>query len=142
MSYASQSDLVSRYGTPMLIDLTDRAEPPAGVIDAAVVSQALADADAAIDGYLLGRYTLPLATTPPLLRDLAVPIAVYKLHRDSVSDKVRSDYLDALKILSQISTGVVRLAVAGIEPAASGASGVRTTDRARPLTPENLKGFI
>ncbi|WP_316171043.1 DUF1320 domain-containing protein [Bradyrhizobium sp. SZCCHNRI1058] len=142
MSYAAQSDLVARYGTPMLIDLTDRADPPAGTIDAAVVTQALADADAAIDGYLLGRYSLPLATTPALLKDLAVPIAVYKLHRDTVSDKVRADYLDALKTLSQIASGAVRLAVAGIEPAASGASGVRTTDRARPLTPENLKGFI
>ncbi|WP_315742830.1 MULTISPECIES: DUF1320 domain-containing protein [unclassified Bradyrhizobium] len=142
MSYAAQSDLVARYGTPMLIDLTDRADTPAGTIDAAVVTQALADADAAIDGYLLGRYTLPLATTPALLKDLAAPIAVYKLHRDTVSDKVRADYLDALKTLSLIASGAVRLAVAGIEPAASGASGVRTTDRARPLTPENLKGFI
>ncbi|MGJ5203635.1 gp436 family protein [Bradyrhizobium sp. HKCCYLR20261] len=142
MSYAAQSDLVARYGSEMLIELTDRADPPAGTIDASVVTQALTDADAVINGYLLGRYTLPLATTPPLLKDLAVPIAVYKLHRDTVSEKVRLDYQDALKMLSQIAAGAVRLTVAGIEPAASGASGVRTTDRARPLTPENLKGFI
>ncbi|UFZ05460.1 DUF1320 domain-containing protein [Bradyrhizobium ontarionense] len=142
MSYAAQSDLVARYGNEMLLELTDRADPPAGAIDGTVVTQALNDADAAINGYLLGRYALPLSTTPPLLKDLAVPIAVYKLHRDTVSEKVRLDYLDALKMLSQIASGAVRLAVAGIEPAASGASGVRTTDRVRPLTPENLKGFI
>lgn len=142
MTYAAQADLVERYGQAMLIELTDRAEPPAGTIDAAVVARALNDADALIDGYLLGRYLLPLVTTPPQLKDLALSIAVYRLHRDTVSDKVRADYTDALKTLSQVASGVIRLGVAGIEPAASGASGVRTTDRVRPLTPENLKGFI
>ncbi len=142
MTYAVQSDLVERYGTPMLVDLTDRADPPAGAIDGAVVTQALADTDAAIDGYLLGRYVLPLPATPPLLRDLAITIAVYKLHRDTVSDKIAGDYAGALKTLTQISQGVIRLNVAGVEPQASQATGVRTSDRCRDMTPDNLKGFI
>ena len=53
MTYASQADLVGRYGESMLVDLTDRAEPPAGEIDAGVVTRALEDTDAAINGYLL-----------------------------------------------------------------------------------------
>jgi phage gp36-like protein len=142
MSYASQSDLVERFGESMLIDLTDRADPPAGVIDAGVVSKALDDADAMIDGYLLGRYALPLPTTPNLLNDLAKAIAVYKLHRDAVSEKIAADYKNAEKMLALIADGTIRLNVAGVEPASSGASGVRTTDRERPLTPENMKGFI
>jgi phage gp36-like protein len=142
MSYATQAELVERYGDPMLIQLSDRADPPANVIDAGVVARALADADAAIDGYLAGRYALPLSATPDLVRDLALAIAVYKLHRDTASDKIRKDYEDALATLRQISAGVIRLNVAGVEPASSGASGVRITDRERPLTPENLKGFI
>jgi phage gp36-like protein len=142
MSYASQADLVERYGAPMLIDLTDRASPPADAIDAAVVSRALDDADASIDGYLLGRYILPLTSTPPVLRDLAQAIAIYKLHRDTVSDKIGSDYTSALKTLALIASGTVRLNVAGVEPAASGATGVRTTDRDKPLTTDSLKGFI
>ncbi|RJF70871.1 gp436 family protein [Rhodopseudomonas palustris] len=142
MSYTSQADLVERYGGAMLIDLTDRADPPVGAIDAAVVARALADTDAAIDGYLKSRYALPLPTVPPLLRDLAQAIAVYKLHRDTVSDKIKSDYVDALKTLNLISSGTVQLDVAGAEPAASGAHGVRITDRDRPLTADNLRGFI
>lgn len=142
MSYATQAELVERYGEPMLIVLTDREDPPADAIDADVVARALADADAAIDGYLAGRYALPLSSLPPLVRDLALAIAIYKLHRDTASDKIRKDYEDALAQLKQIAAGVVRLAVAGVEPASSGASGVRTTDRDRPLTPENMKGFI
>jgi phage gp36-like protein len=142
VTYASQSDLIERYGEPMLVDLTDRADPPAGEIDASVVTRALEDADAAIDGYLGGRYALPLATTQPLVRDLALAISVYKLHRDTASEKIRADYDDALAMLKQIANGVMRLSAAGVEPASSGASGVQVTDRERPLTTENLKGFI
>lgn len=142
MTYASQSDLVERYGEPMLRDLTDRATPPAGSVDAGVVIRGLEDADAVIDGYLLGRYVLPLAATPPAIRDLAQAIAIYKLHRDTVSEKIRNDYADALKTLALISSGAIRLNVAGVEPASSGASGVRTSDRARDLTPDNMKGFV
>jgi phage gp36-like protein len=142
MTYASQSDLVERYGTDMLINLTDRATPPVDAIDAGVVTRGLEDADAAIDGYLKGRYALPLSVTPPLLRDLAQAITIYKLHRDTAAEKIRNDYTDALKTLSLIASGTIRLDVAGVEPAASGASGVRTSDRARDMTPDNMKGFI
>jgi phage gp36-like protein len=142
MTYASQADLVDRYGTDMLVDLTDRATPPAGAIDAAVVERALNDTDAQIDGYLLGRYLLPLATTPVVLRDIAQAMAIYKLHRDTVADKIAADYKSALDTLKQVASGAIRLNVAGAEPASSGASGVRTTDRERDMTPGNLRGFI
>jgi len=142
MSYAAQSDLIERYGEDMLVDLTDRVTPPAGAIDASVVDAALANTDALIDGYLKGRYHLPLATTPALVKDIAIAVAIYKLHRNQVSDKIATDYKDALRALAQIATGTVRLDVAGVEPEASGSTGVRTTDRARDLTPENLKGLI
>lgn len=142
MTYATQSDLVDRYGEGMLIDLSDRADPPAGAIDAGVVTRALEDTDAAINGYLAGRYQLPLQTTPALLRDVAQAVAIYKLHRDSVSEKIRQDYADAMKQLTLISSGTIRLDVAGIEPATSGSNGVQTSDRPRDMTPDNLKGFI
>lgn len=142
MSYCTQQQLVDRYGEAMLIDLTDRDDPPAGAIVSAVIDGAIADADAAIDGYLKGRYALPLTATPPLLRDLAMPIAVYKLHRNIASEKVRQDYDDAMRALREIASGAIRLDVAGAEPEGSGSSGVRATDRAREMTPDNLRGFI
>lgn len=142
MSYATKQQLIDRYGEEALIGLTDRAEPPAGVIDDDVLARALADADAVIDGYLAGRYALPLATTPALIVDLAQAIAIHKLHRQVVPEKIDADYKDALRMLRDIAGGVIRLSVAGVEPAASGASGVRTSDRVRDLTPDNLRGFI
>ncbi|MEX2480200.1 MAG: DUF1320 domain-containing protein [Gammaproteobacteria bacterium] len=142
MPYATQAQLTDRYGETMLIELTDRGETPIGAVDADVVERALADTDALIDGFLKGRYLLPLAATPALLVDLALAIALYKLHRNVASEKVRRDYDDALRVLRDIAAGTVRLDVDGAEPTASGSSGVRTNDRDRPLTPDNLKGYI
>jgi phage gp36-like protein len=142
MSYCTQAELVERYGTGMLIELTDRADPPANAIDGAVVTRGIDDAGALIDGYLKGRYALPIADTPPLLRDLALAIAIYKMHAGIAGDKIRKDYDDALGVLRAITVGTVRLDVAGAEPAASGATGVRVSDREREITSDNMRDFI
>ena len=142
MSYATLQQLIDRYGERMVVSLTDRAETASRQIDVDTVDRALADADSLIDGYLGGRYTLPLAETPPLLVDIAQRVAIWNLHATSVSDKIEADYKDARATLRDISTGAVRLPVAGAEPASSGASGVQVTDRERPFTAANLKGWI
>ena len=142
MSDTPQDDLVERYGMDMMLGVADRAEPPAGTIDSDVVTRAIDDAGAAIDGYLKGRYALPLSATPALIRSLALAISIYILHRDTVSEKIRRDYEDAIATLKQIANGTVRLDVAGVEPASSGATGVQFSDRPRDMTPDNMKGFI
>lgn len=142
MSYASQQLLIDRYGERLLLQVADRSDPPAGTIDASVVARALSDTDAMIDGYLAGRYVLPLETTPPLLIDLAAQIAIYKLHIYAPDQKIADDYKDAVSALTKIANGVVRLPVAGVEPAGAGSAGVVTIDRERDFTPENLKGWI
>jgi phage gp36-like protein len=142
MTYCTQAQLSDRYGDSMLIDLTDRAVPATGTIDTDVIGRSLADTYAMIDGYLLGRYVLPLSVTPPLIIDLAQVISIYKLHRNVPEQKIVDDYKQALAILKQIADGTVRLSVEGVEPAASGSSGVRTNEPCRPLTADSLKGFI
>jgi phage gp36-like protein len=142
MPYVTTDQLTERYGEAALVDLTDRAEPPAGVIDQDVIDGAVAGADALIDGYLKGRYKLPLAVTPELITELALPITFYKLHRNIAPDKARADYDDAKLTLRAIAAGTIRLDVEGNEPEASGTGGVQTSDRCRDMTPENLKGFV
>ncbi len=142
MSYATLDMLTDRYGERLLLQLTDRATPPAGAVDSAIVDAALGDTDAVIDGYLAGRYALPLGATPPLLADLAQTIAIYKLHSFMPDPKIEQDYKDAMAQLERISRGVVRLPLAGVEPEGSDLSGVVTTDRDRPFTADNLTGFI
>ena len=143
MAYSSLQLLTDRYGERTLVALTDRAYPATGVLDLAVVTRALTDTDAMIDGYLAVRHALPLASVPALIADLAGSITLYKLHVAAPDPKVQADYDQALRMLKDISRGDVRLSVAGIEPVAPGTgSGVRVTDRERPMTAENLKGFI
>ncbi len=105
MTYAVQADLVNRFGTAELEQLTDRIEGT--VIDAAVLNRSLADADAEIDGYLAARYLLPLSSTPPVLVRLASDIARYRLYEDRVTDEVRHRYQEAIDFLKQVSKGTV-----------------------------------
>ena len=83
-----------------------------------------------------------MSSVPALLVDLAQQIAIYKLHVSAPDPKIDEDYKQAIRALRDISTGAVRLSIAGIEPEDSGGSGARITDRERPLTADNLKGFI
>ncbi len=143
MSYATLQQMIDKHGETMLVELTDRAAPPAGEIEEAVVLQELANTDAMIDGYLAARYKLPLSEVPALLVPLAIAITIYKLHVYSAPEKIEADYKAAVADLDRIARGIIRLpGAAGVEPASSGASGVRTNDRERPFTEANLKGFI
>lgn len=142
MTYATRQMMIDSYGEQMLVMLTDRAEEPTGEIDEVVLGRALAGADARIDGFLKGRYLLPLTETPPLIAEIALAIAIRKLHRHSPNDEIKDAHKEAMSMLDRIGDGRVRLDVAGIEPATSNTSGARITDRERPLTAENMKGFI
>lgn len=142
MTYATQDQLVERFGERMLVELSDRGDVATGAIDAGMVARALADTDAAINAALAKRYRLPMATTPSLVVDLALTIAIYKLHRFDAPTKIADDYKQALATLRQLGTGEQQLDVEGVEPATSGAGGVVTSDRPRDLTPGNLTGFI
>lgn len=142
MAYASFDGLRDRYGADMILRLTEREADGGVVQDPAAIDRAIVDTDALIDGYLRGRYVTPLIETPPQIADIALSIAIYKLHRWSPEQKIRDDYDDALKLLREIAAGTAHLTAATIAPVLTGGSGARMTDRERPLTAENLKGYI
>ena len=142
MTYTTVDILTAQFGVDLLIGLTDRATQPLGVIDATVIDNALAATDAVIDGHLGVRYSLPLVAVPKLISDLATSIAIYKLHTYEPDPKIGQDYKDAMATLKGISAGTVKIPVAGIEPAGTGGTGAQMTDRERPMTAANLKGFI
>lgn len=142
MTYATLDHLKDRYTELLLLDLTDRGDVPTGEVDADVVERQLINTDAAIDGYLASKYRLPLTEVPPMIRDLAEQIAIYKLHPYDPPAKIKDDYDAAMRQLREIANGTVRLPIAGIEPTGRSDDGVRTSDRPRPFSNENLHGFI
>lgn len=142
MHYTNLAQLTARYGAQLLLQLTDRTDPPLGAVDAALLEQVLTDTDAVIDGYLAGRYVLPLATIPPQLPSIAQAIAIYRLHVYEPEAKIAKEYDGAIADLVRIANGTIRLPVAGVEPVGTDASGVVVIDRERDMTPDNLAGFI
>lgn len=139
MAYATQQDLVERFGTQELAQLTD---PAAGVtIDAVAVSRALGDADAEIDSYLGARYALPLAAVPAVLVRVAADIARYYLWDDAAPDTVRERYKAAVALLKQLAGGATVLAgTPGLEPAA-GSIAVQVSARTRQFGDALLDTF-
>lgn len=115
MTYATQQDLETRFGRRELVELTDRAEPPAGEPDAAVVASALQEADDIVDGHVARRYPLPLPGVPSLLTDLACDVARYRLAGHRASEAVGKRYEAAIAKLKQIAEGDIRLTLDGAE---------------------------
>ncbi len=108
--YAQVDDFVVRIGEDESIELTDREM--LGVVGEEVLLVALADSSSQIDGYLSGRYKLPLATVPQNLVRICCDLARYHLTSKSsvtMTEEVENRYKFCLKELEQISKGVVVL---------------------------------
>lgn len=118
MPYAMLQDMVDRFGETELIQMSDRSMT-ATAIDAAVVAAKLADADAEIDGYLGQRFTLPLASVPPVLKRIATDLARYHLYDDRATEQVTKRYNDAIAFLKGVAKGDLSIGVdaGGEEPA-------------------------
>lgn len=120
MGYATKQNMIDRFAQAELIQLTDRGLPSTGAIVDAVLNGALADADAEIDGYLVGAYQLPLASVPKNLTAFACDIARYKLYDDRATEHVRQRYDDAVKYLVRVGKGELSLSLdAANQPAPS-----------------------
>ena len=109
--YCSSSDIESYVSTPTLIQLTN--DEGGDVINDTVTQEAIIYASTLIDGYLRGRYTLPLDTQFPLLKILCIDISVYRLYsrrmRDEMPEVIENAYKNAISTLRDIQKGVVSL---------------------------------
>jgi phage gp36-like protein len=111
MPYCAKQDLIDRFGEGELIQLTDRTG--AGVINDTVLNRAINDADGEINGYLAGRYALPLASTPPVLTLKACDMARYYLYEEAVPDVVKERYANAIAWLKGVAKGDISLGLDG-----------------------------
>lgn len=139
MTYATQADMISRFDDKEIEQLTDRAN--VGVINTSVLAMKLADADAEINGYLQGRYALPLTTVPDVLKRLACDIARYHLYDNRVTDAVRERYKDAIAYLKLVATGTVQLGLDASNQILPVSSAPQTDAPPRLFTHETMKDF-
>lgn len=107
MAYCTETDLVTRFGEAEIIQLTDREAY--GEINASVLERAIIDAAAEIDGFLAGRYTLPLAAVPINLTRIACDIARYYLYENAATQIVIDRYAAATRYLELVAKGSITL---------------------------------
>ena len=122
--YATQQDLIDRFGTPKLIQLTDINLPMTGALNAVVLDRALGDATAEIDGYLVGRMALPLASPPAVLKLHCCTIAIFRLLGSSVDENTRKDYEAVCAYLARVADGRILLTAPSDVPAMAGVGSV------------------
>jgi phage gp36-like protein len=142
MPYATQQDLEKHSSAAALVQLTDRADPPAGVADQDVIGQALESASSFIDGYLRGRYSVPLAAAPAEIRDACVKLAYKELHTGgSYPEGVQKDYDATIAWLASVSKGVVQLSVDAAPAPTQVSDSVDYAGPERTFNRDTLKAF-
>jgi len=131
MPYCTQQDMIDRFGNEELTEVTNQDDLGASAINVTVLTQAIDDASGLIDGYLSGRYTIPLVTIPPALIRIACDISRYYLYDDAVSDHVEKNYDEAVKFLGRAAKGTVNLGVdnAGAAPQTSNSANMESNGR-------------
>lgn len=139
MTYATQDDMVKRFGETELAQRTNRVDGSS--IDAVVLTRAIGDAEAEINGYLAVRYQLPLSELPSVLVRVACDIARYHLYDDGVPETVRTRYQDSVSLLKRMSSGEVQLAGGSPIPVASGGRTVASKSPARVFSNDVLSKF-
>ena len=111
MTYCTIGDIEKQTSSPTLIQLT--SDNGQEVVNRVIVDEAILYASTLIDGYLRGRYSLPLDTHFPLLRIIAIDLSIYRLYArrmyNDIPEVIASAYKNAIATLRDIQKGVIAL---------------------------------
>ena len=99
MSYCTYDDLVNAFGKEEILLLTDRDRN--GRQDEDVLEEAIAFADAYIDGYLRERYSVPLSIPPRNIVGIACDFVRYRLYEGEPSKTVQDRFDNCLLYTSR-----------------------------------------
>ena len=109
--YCTIDDIEKHTSSPTLIQLS--SDDGQEAVNRVVVEEAILYASTLIDGYLRGRYSLPLDTHFPLLRIIAIDLSVYRLYsrrmKNEMPEVIETAYKSAIATLRDIQKGVISL---------------------------------
>lgn len=112
MDYCTSDDIEIQIGKNSLVQLTND-DNTQQTVDSVVVEEALIYSSTLIDGYLRGKYNLPLNTQFPLLRVIAIDICIYRLYSRRIytdmPETISENYKNAIRTLEQLKKGVITL---------------------------------
>lgn len=107
--YLSIADFVGRFGFDETVRMTDGEG--AGRIDRALLTSALADAQAVADAYLAVRYQVPLASVPPIVAMTVADLARARLYPRGAPEGIAEAAKLAEQRLKSIQAGNISLAL-------------------------------
>ena len=142
--YAGYDDMLERFGRLELLQLTDiDPDMPIDEPDAGMVEQALVDATELVNGYVAGRYTVPLNPVPDPVRRWTCIIARYYLHKDTPPERIEKAYVDAVAALKDVAKGLIILQSDGVGTPAGDINGGSALGSGPPrlFTACGLKGY-
>lgn len=142
MAYCTVTDMVSRYGQQDMVLLSWREGVADGEINQPVIEQAIADATAEINGYIGGRYELPLIQVPDVLVRHCCDIARYLLGGDRTPEAVQKRYDSVISYLVKVGKGELSLGLAEGTPASPSDTIAIIQSDGQIFNRKNSKGFI
>lgn len=117
MAYCTLDDIKKAIPEVNIIQLTD--DENLGTVNQARVDDAIAYADQMIDGYLRGRYSLPLSPVPGLINKLSVDLAIFHLYSRRLElempQVMMERYKNAVKVLEQVQKGLITLGIEAVD---------------------------
>jgi len=122
MAYITETEIKKILPESELILLTD--DTGSGSVDAANLSQCIADSEAIINSYLRNQHPVPLvAPVDAMVIKIDIELTIFHLNkrRDTVSESGRAYYDDNVKLLDKISNGKITI----LSPDSFKASGSR-----------------
>ena len=112
--YCTPEDIEKQITHEILVQLTNDT-PPQDTVDDSVTYEAILYSSTLIDGYLRGKYTLPLDTHFPLLRIIAIDLSIYRLYsrrlQADMPESILEQYKEAIKTLEKIQKGTIALEI-------------------------------
>jgi phage gp36-like protein len=102
MAYCTEQDLIDRGWGEEVASLSDKTGELGGEINTEILDQAISDACAKIDSYLVGLVALPIATPSPYVIRCACDITRFYLYDIGVIPNVRLAYEEAIAFFEQV----------------------------------------
>lgn len=141
--YTALIKITGQLSDATVIQLTD--DEQLDVINTERVDEAIANADAIIDGYCSGRYVVPFDPAPAIIAKCSLDMAIYNLYarRVETMPEVRDkNYNNAIKLLQSIAKGEVLLGGTSTPPpAAATINSGMTVAPPRQFSRDTLRGL-
>jgi phage gp36-like protein len=111
--YCNKADILTRMTAIDLAKLTDDVNGT--VVNDSLVNSLIESQSNLIDGYLRGRYPLPITST--ILTTICIDLVCYELYkrRSRITESIAKSYEYAVSRLNKIQSGVIQLQLENTE---------------------------